>query len=41
MNKLRNSVDYRKYLEDKNRANSYYNRHIEVEEIVFSDEEEE
>lgn len=39
--KLRESEEYRNYLEDKNRPNSHYNRKIEVEEIVFSDEEDE
>lgn len=28
--KLRQSEDYRRYLEEKNRPNSHYNRHIEV-----------
>lgn len=39
--KLRQSEEYRNYLEDKNRPNSHYNRKIDVEEIVFSDEENE
>jgi hypothetical protein len=37
--KLRESEAYRNSLEDRNRPNSHYNRNIEVEEIVFSDEE--
>lgn len=37
--KLRESEAYRNYLEDRTRSNSHYNRNIEVEEIVFSDEE--
>lgn len=41
MRKLRESAAYRDYLEDKDRPNSYYNRKIEVEEIIFSDEEDE
>ena len=28
--KLRQSEEYRRYLEEKNRPNSHYNRHIEV-----------